>query len=107
MAELTNKLAMQHSSGPIFRNTRGRPLTTNAIRCRFRFLREKHPNLAGVVAYSYRHSFATEALVKGVGIAQVAELLGHTSTDMVSRHYGHLADNVIHMRAAALKATTG
>ena len=35
--------------------------------------------MAGVVAYCYRHSFATNALVNGVGIAQVAELLGHSS----------------------------
>jgi integrase len=28
MAELTKKLAKQYPSGPIFRNTRGRPLTT-------------------------------------------------------------------------------
>jgi integrase len=29
--------------------------------------------------------------VNGVGVAQVAELLGHTSTEMVSQIYGHLA----------------
>src|SRR5437868_6507382 len=31
---------------------------------------------------------------RGVGIAQVAELLGHTDTRMVSKHYGHLSQKV-------------
>lgn len=38
----------------------------------------------------YRHAFATDALEAGVPDAHVAELLGHTSTAMVYRHYGHL-----------------
>jgi hypothetical protein len=30
-------------------------------------------------------------LVNGVGIAQVAELLAHTNTEMVMRYYSHMA----------------
>ncbi len=105
MVELSTRLVAKNPTGVLFRNSRNQPFTKNAIRNRFRRIREKHPNLAGVVSYSYRHSFATEALVNDVGIAQVAELLGHTNTNMVSKHYGHLADNVAHMRSAALKAT--
>ncbi len=45
------------------------------------------------------HSFATDALINGVGIAQVAELLGHTSTEMVMRHYSHIAGKIDHMGA--------
>ena len=105
MLELSRRLAEQRPQGPLFLNRRKRGYSRSAIRTRFWRLREKHSNLAGIVAYSYRHSFATDALVRGVGVAQVAELLGHTSTDMVMRHYGHIADNVAHMRAAALRAT--
>ncbi len=54
-----------------------------------------------------RHSFATQALVNGVGIAHVAELLGHVDTSMVSQHYAHLSGNVQHMRDTAMKATGG
>jgi hypothetical protein len=43
--------------------------TRNGIRCRFKRLREKLPQLAGVISYTARHSFATQALVRGVGIA--------------------------------------
>jgi integrase len=44
--------------------------------------------------------------VNGVGVAQVAELLGHTSTEMVSRTYGHLADQLVHMREAVRRAVS-
>lgn len=102
---LTQRQMEAHSTGPLFPNTRGKPFLRNAWRCRFRRLREKFPSPAGVVCYSLRHSYATDALIKGVGIAQVAELMGHTSTEMVSRFYGHIAANVAHMRDAAAKAT--
>lgn len=75
------------------------------MRILFRNLRKKHPALRGVVAYAYRHSFATSALERGVGVAQVAELLGHTSTDMVMRVYGHLDQRVRYMREQAERAT--
>ena len=46
----------------------------------------------------YRHGFATDALAHGISDAQVAELLGHTDTSMIHRHYGHLS-----ARSRALK----
>ncbi len=105
MVELTKRLMAEHPDGPLFRGPRGgKPFTRNGIRCRFKRLREKLPHLKGLIAYAYRHSFATDALVNGVGIAQVAELLGHTSTEMVMRHYSHIAGKVGHMREAAMKA---
>lgn len=105
MVELTRKLVGKYPEGPLFRGPcGGRSFSRNNVRCRFKRLREKLPHLAGVVAYSYRHTFATEALSNGVGIAQVAELMGHTSTEMVSSVYGHLAERLSHMREAAKKA---
>jgi hypothetical protein len=47
------------------------------VRCRFRNLRAKLPHLEGMVSYTYRHSFVTDALENGLGVAQFAELLGH------------------------------
>jgi integrase len=105
MLELTRRLMAEHREGPLFRTPwGGRPFTRNSIRCRFRRLRQKLPHLKGLIAYAYRHSFATDALVNGVGIAQVAELLGHTSTEMVMRHYSHIAGKIDHMREAAMRA---
>lgn len=105
---IVRPLMAKHPDGPIFRGPRyGRPFGRQGICSRFRRLRKKLPHLKDAIAYAYRHSFATDALVSGVPIAQVAELLGHRSTEMVTRHYGHLADQVQHMRDAARKATGG
>ena len=57
------------------------------------------------MSYTYRHSFVTDALENGVGVAQVAELLGHTSTDMVMQHYQHLRAKREHLKQAAIQAT--
>lgn len=105
MVDLSRRLMAKHPTGPLFCGPRGgRPFNANNVCCRFRRLREKLPHLRHAVAYAYRHGYATEALVNGVGVAQVAELLGHTSTDMVLKHYGHLADQLTHMKEAAQKA---
>lgn len=107
MVELSRKLIALYPEGPLFRGPRGKAaFTRQNIRCRFRRLREKLPKLKHFVCYNVRHTFATNALVKGVGVAQVAELLGHSSTEMVSKTYGHLAEQVAHMREAALKAAS-
>jgi site-specific recombinase XerD len=108
MVELTRKLVEKYPEGPLFRGPRSkRGFSRNGVRCRFRNLRAKLPRLAGVISYTARHSWATQALVNGVGIAQVAELLGHVDTSTVSEHYAHLAGNVQHLRDMAAKASGG
>jgi integrase len=108
MVELTKRLMEKNPTGPLFRGPRGgKPFTRNGIRCRFRRLREKLPHLKHFISYHYRHSYATDALENGVGIAQVAELLGHTTTDMVMGVYQHLAERHEHMREAARRAAGG
>jgi integrase len=104
--ELTKALfAKCTDDGPIFRNSRGQPWSGNAIRIRFRNLRRKHPELKGVIAYTYRASFATDALEAGVPDASVAALLGHTNTDTLHRFYARLSQKVDHLKAAAQRAT--
>lgn len=39
-----------------------------------------------------------------VGNAHVAELLRHTSTEVMMRHYSHIAGKIDPMREAAVKA---
>jgi integrase len=74
---------------------------------RVRNLRAKLPHLNGEVSYTDQHSFVTDALENGVGVAQVAELLGHTSTDIVIQHYQHLREKREHLKQAAIQATQG
>ncbi len=106
MLALTRKLVALYPEGPLFRGPLSKQaFTSNGVRCRCHILRKKLPHLKSVIATAYRHSFATEALEKGVGIAQVAELLGHVDTKMVSRHYSQLSQKVQHLREMATKAT--
>jgi integrase len=102
---LTKRQLQQHPEGPIFRNSRGKPWTRNSVRLRFRNLRKKFPQLKGVIAYTYRSSFATDALESGVPDATVATLLGHTSTSTLHKFYARLSHKVDHLKNAAAQAT--
>lgn len=105
--EITKRLVELHATGPLLRNSRGKPWTRNAVRCRFRRLRIR---LAGklppdLCAYLFRHMFATRALERGLDSVTVAELMGHADATMVSRVYQHVGQRLDHMRAAAERAT--
>lgn len=83
----------------VFLNSRGKPWTKNAVVLAVKQIRLK----TGVqlTAGMYRHTFATSALTNGVPVATVAQLLGHSSTAMVSRVYGHLAEKTDYLKRAA------
>jgi integrase len=90
--------AAHFPAGPIFRDTRGRPLTPDKLRL-WMLKTCRRLGLPHLSPYGFRHGFATDALVAGVPDAQVAALLGHSSTTMLHRHYSHLT-----ARAAALRS---
>lgn len=78
----------------VFLNSQGKQWTSNAVRCRMRRLREKaglEPDENGepVVAYTLRHTSATQASANGVQDRLLAELMGHTSSSTTQR-YQHL-----------------
>ncbi|WZP01052.1 site-specific integrase [Isosphaeraceae bacterium EP7] len=106
LAAVLARLVILHPSGLLFRNAVGNPWTLQAINCRFRRKRARKvdPLDADVTAYVYRSSWTTDALENEVPIATVAELLGHTSTAMVSKHYSKLAAKKDYLRRAAQQA---
>jgi hypothetical protein len=77
-------------------------VAANFIRLRRRL------GLGRVSAYSYRHKFATEFLLKGGSMAYVAELQGN-SVAMIEHHYGHLREHGTELRNAllAFRASAG
>jgi integrase/recombinase XerD len=97
----------RYPKGPLFRNARNEPWNLQAINCRFRRKRnrKRDPIDKNIVAYTYRHTYTTDALENEVPIATVAELLGHTSTAMVSKHYSKLAEKKDYLKRAAEQAT--
>ena len=88
LVKLLGEKKEAHRSGPLLRNARGNPWTKDAIVLAFRRLRSRTGVRA--TAYHYRHTAATDLLAAGVPDAHVAELLGHSGTAMLTRHYAHL-----------------
>ena len=96
---ICQRLVAQYPEGPIFRNTRGKPWTKDSMNCRFRRLKK----VLGfdVCAYALRHSFATEGLKSGCDSLTLAQLMGHSDTSMLAKHYAHLARNPAYLREQA------
>jgi integrase len=90
----------EHPRGYLFRRPTGGRWTTHSITQKF----ARVSRVAGVkvTAYGLRHSFATDALAKGVPDAQVAALMGHSGTATLHRHYSHLT-----ARSQALREALG
>lgn len=105
--ELTLRLVERYPEGPLLRNSQGKPWTRNAIRCRFRRLRNRKNGgfPKNLCAYVLRHSFATDALEKGIDPITLATLLGHQDPTMLSRVYQHVDQRAKHLKVAAEKAT--
>jgi integrase len=103
--EITRRLMLENPGGPIFRNADGNPWNRKAINNRLarKKARKKDPMPRDVVAYTYRHTYATDALANGVDGSTVQELMGHRSPEMM-RNYTHLHARPEYMRAAASKA---
>lgn len=102
--EICLRCARDYPQGPIFRNQRGNPWTRNAMAQRFARIRKKLSLGPEVTAYGFRHRFVTDSLASGVSAAVTAELVGHTSTAMIERHYSHLGDHAEILRVALGKA---
>ena len=54
----------------------------------------------GFTPYQVRHTFATNALTKGVDIVTIAQLMGHASTRMLTKVYQHVGLLDGHMQDA-------
>ncbi len=105
LVEIVKRLSARSPEGPIFRNRYGRPWKLGTIAAYFSRLR-KRLNLGRVSAYSYRHKFATEFLLSGRPIAQIAELQG-SSIQVIAKHYSHLREHGPALRQALLDFRAG
>ena len=54
-----------------------------------------------VVLYTLRHSWITDAIIGGMDPVTVARLTG-TSLEMISKHYGHLAQDAARDKLAQI-----
>jgi len=149
-----------HPDGPIFRNTNGKPWTTDAVNCGFLALQmrmgKEQMKRRGIVVsdkeigdfipslrptkrrrgetvnktkvelraeakrkltcrraadlapryslYAIRHSWATNALQKGIDALTVAILMGHQDPSTLAKVYQHLSLNPRHLLEQAKRA---
>jgi len=86
--EICRRLALKHPEGPMFRNADGNSWTANAVSCRFKRLRKK----CGIdaCAYKFRHTFATNEVVKGTDIITLKHMMGHADLQMLGKVYEHI-----------------
>jgi integrase len=87
---MVERLSVKYPAGPLFRNRDGRPWTNSSVHLMLKRLRKKLELTAGkMIAYSYRHTFATDWLLDGGSIKVLADLMGN-SVAIIEKHYGHL-----------------
>lgn len=86
--EICLRLALKQPEGPLFRNSRGKPWTARVLdyRC-YRLSRKLGFH---VTPYSIRHTFATDAIIRGVDLQTIATIMGHTDLKMLSKVYQHI-----------------
>lgn len=101
--EITQRRAALVGSGILFRNRKGNAWTTAALKCRCARLRDKLG--FDVTPYAIRHTFATEAIIRGVDLITIAKLMGHADLRMLQRVYAKIHKRSDHLRAALKKAT--
>jgi integrase len=99
IVDLLRRLAVKRPAGPLLRNRDGRIWTCWNIRKAMAAARRR-AGVPNATAYGYRHTFATDALERGVPDAHVAELLGHSGTAMLHKHYAHLSARSAVLRSA-------
>jgi integrase len=90
----------------VFLNTEGDPWTMNALRLQVWRIKKKLALPDDVCSYLCRHGFGTRAILSGVDGPTLAELMGHTSQDMISKVYVHLADQHQHLKKAVGQITS-
>jgi integrase len=101
---LTRVLRRGDGKDLVFVTCLKRPWTRDAIEQRLRRLRKDCGVSKDVKIYGLRHLFATAAVLNGVDLKTLAELLGHTTTRVVEQHYVHLADQSRHLHLAMQRA---
>ncbi len=78
---ICQRLSLKYPDGPIFRN--GNKLwSAQTLYLQFKKF--------GITPYYLRHTFATEAIIRGVDLQTIAVLMGHQDLKMLSKIYQHI-----------------
>ncbi len=100
-------LAWQDRDGLVFTDSLGRTLEPPVVSRAFAG-DAKAAGLPGTRLHSLRHTYATLALSQGVGLATVAELLGHSGVSITAQHYAAIVPALkVDAAAAVDRALSG
>lgn len=102
---ISNKMALKNPDGPMFRNRLGNAWRNQAICLRCNRLSKKlgfH-----ICPYAIRHTFATDAIIRGVDLISIAHMMGHKTLHCLTRIYQHVQRRGDHLYQPLLKATEG
>lgn len=91
------------NSRHVFLNSFGKPWSCKAVTKRLAKLRKKLSLPDDQKLHGLRHTFATGAIINGVGLLELMELLGHKSV-VTTQRYTHLVDKVDHLTGAMSRA---
>ncbi len=75
----------------LFLNTKGRPWTKDSIKCAMHRIADEIGWTP--IAYGLRHTWCTNALMQGMGLETVLQLMSHKDEKMVLRVYQKLKKN--------------
>jgi integrase len=90
--------------GNVFLTHRGTPWARYSIAQRLKRLRTRAGVPDDVTLYGLRHEFGTQAILNGVDLKTLAELMGHTTT-RTTEHYLHVAGRFNHLHDSMRRAT--
>jgi integrase len=102
-AAITRKLMARHPTGPLFRNSQGRPWQTDSVHCAFERLEKKVGKK--YCLYHFRHSWLDRALKAGVDSLTCAVVMGHQDASTISRVYQHLCQSPAYLLDAVNRAS--
>jgi integrase len=89
----------RHGGGLLFRGVHGQRFSPQSFVMKFQRLSKRIGHK--VTSYAIRHTVATQMLASGESDTIVAAILGHAGTDMIHRHYSHVAAMGRELAAAA------
>ncbi len=92
----------ERPEGPLFVTRLGNAWSAPSLCYHLKNL-EEGLKIEGLIAYSWRHTFITDALAKGLTADLVAELVGN-SPQSIAKYYSHLESKREVMKEAARKA---
>lgn len=91
-------------NGTLFRTKQGTAFDKDIVRQRFRHLEDNKAVDFRYCLTHFRHAFAHRSLTAGIDAMTVATLMGHSSTRMLEKVYGHLMKAHGHLRKELAKA---